>query len=96
MIDVNYVAIVVARQLLFRVDPQMDLAMREQELRRAAERARLLPDPRHPGVTARVVAKSLRVTAAALIAVARRLDRPAAGLRVDRLRGGRPDEAFGG
>ncbi len=40
----------------------MDFATREQELRRAAERARLLPDPRHPGVTARVVAEALRAT----------------------------------
>lgn len=64
---------------MFHLDPngmvERDLALREHELRRNAERARLRGDLHGSRPTTRVLAKALRRTLATLTALARRSER---------------------
>ena len=73
---------------MFHVDPNemiaRNLALREHELRRTAERARLLGDRRDSGPTARALSRALRGTAASLTALPRRIGRRRASVQEGR------------
>ena len=70
---------------MFHLDPnemiERNLALREQQLRRTAERARLLGDRHDAGPAARVFARALRGAGASLTAVARRNNRRRASMQ---------------
>lgn len=72
---------------MFHLDPNEmvghSLALRERELRRTAERARLLGDHRPAGWRARVFARVLRGVATTLKAPARRIQRHGASVQED-------------
>jgi hypothetical protein len=70
---------------MFHLDPnemiERNLALREQQLRRTAERARLLGDHREASLTGRVFVKAFRGAATTLSALVRRNDRRRASVQ---------------